>query len=77
MVAILPGNNPLLVPPAALALSYLQVGGDMLSRNFEVPAELVGLVQALVILFATATAITRNPKLLRLLGRRRASADVA
>lgn len=70
VVAILAGNNPLLVPPAALALSYLQVGGDMLSRNFAVPAELVGLVQALVILFATATAITRNPRLLRLLRRR-------
>ena len=72
VVAILAGNNPLLVPPAAFALSYLQVGGDLLARNYAVPAEVVGLVQALVILFATATAITRNPRLLRLLapGRR-------
>lgn len=77
VVAILAGNNPLLVPPAALALSYLQVGGDLLSRNYDVPAEVVGLVQALVILFATATAITRNPRLLRLLGGRRGAADVA
>ena len=67
VVAILAGNNPFLVPPAALALSYLQVGGDLLARNYEVPAEAVGLVQALVILFATATAITRNPRLLRLI----------
>ncbi len=71
VVAILAGNNPLLVPFAALALSYLQVGGDMLSRTTSVPAELVGLVQALVILFATATAITRNPRLLRLFAARR------
>ena len=42
VVAILAGNNPLLVPPAALALSYLQVGGDLLSRNYAVPAEVVG-----------------------------------
>jgi ABC-type uncharacterized transport system permease subunit len=76
VVAILAGNNPLLVPPAAFALSYLQVGGDLLARNYAVPAEVVGLVQALVILFATATAITRNPKLLRLLAPRKA-ADVA
>jgi len=74
VVAILAGNNPFLVPPAALALSYLQVGGDLLARNYAVPAEAVGLVQALVILFATATAITRNPRLLRLI-RPRAAAE--
>jgi simple sugar transport system permease protein len=70
VVAILAGNNPYLVPPAALALSYLQVGGDLLARNFDVPAEAVGLVQAMVILFATAGAITRSPRLRRLLGGR-------
>lgn len=77
VVAILANNNPLLVPPAAFALSYLQVGGDLLARNYDVPAEVVGLVQALVILFATATAITRNPRLLRLFAPRRAAGDVA
>ena len=75
VASLLAGNNPLLVPLAALALSYLQVGGDMLSRNFTVPSEVVGIVQALVILFATATAITRNPRLRRLLGGRRAEAE--
>ncbi len=77
VVAILAGNNPLLVPPAAFALSYLQVGGDLLSRNYAVPAEVVGLVQALVILFATATAITRSPWLARLWARRKEWRDVA
>ncbi len=70
VVAILAGNNPFLVPPAALALSYLQVGGDLLARNFDVPAELVGIIQALVILFATAAAITQNPRLVAWLRRR-------
>jgi simple sugar transport system permease protein len=65
VVAILAGNNPFLVPLSAFALSYLQVGGDLLSRDYAVPAELVGVIQALVILFATATAITRNPSVLR------------
>ena len=63
VVAILARNNPWLVPPAAFALSYLQVGGDMLARDFDVPSEVVGIVQALVILFATATALTQNPRL--------------
>ncbi len=63
VVAILAGNNPFLVPPAALALSYLTVGGDLLAENFDVPSEVVGLIQALVILFATAAAITQNPRL--------------
>jgi simple sugar transport system permease protein len=74
VVAILASNNPYLVPPAALALSWLQVGGDMLARDYDVPSQLVGLIQALVILFATATAITQNPRLRGwLAGRRRAA----
>lgn len=77
VVAILAGNNPLLVPPAALALAYLQVGGDLLARNYEVPAEVVGLVQALVILFATATALRRAGWLARLWAWRRERRDVA
>ena len=75
VVAILAGNNPALVPPAALALSWLRVGGDLLARNYDIPAEVVGLVEALVILLATATAITRNPALLaRLRGRKAVAA---
>jgi simple sugar transport system permease protein len=75
VAALLANNNPLLVPLAAFALSYLQVGGDLLSRNFTVPAEVVGIVQALVILFATATAITRNPRLRRWLSARKPEAE--
>ncbi len=74
VVAILAANNPLLVPPAAFALSYLQVGGDLLARDYDVPSEVVGIVQALVILFATATALTRNPRLRALFRSRRADA---
>ena len=73
VVAILAGNNPWLVPPAALALSWLQVGGDLLARNTAVPSEVVGLIQALVILFATATALTQNPRLRAWLAARRAA----
>ncbi len=74
VVAILAANNPFLVPPAALALSYLQVGGDLLARDYDVPSEVVGIVQALVILFATATALTQNPRLRALFRPRTAEA---
>jgi len=54
VVAILAGNHPLLVVPAAFALAALQVGGDLLARNFNVPLEMIGLIKALVILLSTA-----------------------
>ena len=65
-VAILARDNPLLLIPSALFFAYLQVGGDLVARNFDVPIEGVGLINALVLLIASATAIIRNPKLLRL-----------
>lgn len=72
-VAILARNNPFLVIPAALFMSYLQTGGDLLARNYDVPSELVGLIQALVILGVSADALVRNPALGRWLGARAAA----
>lgn len=69
-VAILARNNPFLVIPAALFMAYLQVGGDLLARNYDVPSELVGLIQALVILAVSAEYLVRNPTLVRWLVRR-------
>ncbi|WIY54576.1 ABC transporter permease [Devosia sp. YIM 151766] len=66
-VAILARENPFLVIPAALFLAYLQVGGDSLARNLDVPSEVVGLVTAAIMLVATATAIFRHPAFLRLI----------
>ncbi|WP_296001755.1 ABC transporter permease [Rugamonas sp.] len=54
VVAILAGNHPLLVVPAAVALAMLQVGGDLLARNFNVPLEMTGLIKALLIFLSTA-----------------------
>lgn len=65
-VAILARDNPILIIPSALFFAYLQVGGDLVGRNFDVPIEGVGLINALVLLIATAAAIIRNPKLLQL-----------
>jgi simple sugar transport system permease protein len=69
-VAILARNNPFLVIPAALFMSYLQTGGDLLARNYDVPSELVGLIQALVILGVSADYLMRNPALGRWLAAR-------
>ncbi|KRA95571.1 ABC transporter permease [Devosia sp. Root685] len=72
-VAILARDNPLLLIPSALFLAYLQVGGDLVGRNFDVPIEGVGLINALVLLIATAAAIIRNPMLLRLVSGERSA----
>lgn len=67
VVAILARENPWLLIPAALFLSYLQVGGDLVARNFDIPNQVVGLIQALILILITASAIIRNPRLLGLL----------
>jgi simple sugar transport system permease protein len=69
-VAILARDHPGLVIPAALFLGWLQVGGDLVARNFDVPNEAVGLMQALLLIAVTAAALTRNPRLLRAFGAR-------
>lgn len=71
VVAILARDHPLLLIPAALFLSYLQVGGDLVARNHDVPSEVVGLIQALILIFVTASVITRNPRLLAWIAGRR------
>ena len=69
-VAILARDHPGLIIPAALFLGWLQVGGDLVARNFDVPNEAVGLIQALLLVAVTAAALTRNPGLLRAFGAR-------
>ncbi|MDR3473240.1 MAG: ABC transporter permease [Devosia sp.] len=69
-VAILARSHPALVVPAALFLGWLQVGGDLVARNFSVPNEAVGLIQALLLVAVTAAALTRNPRLLQAFGAR-------
>lgn len=73
-VAILARDHPALVIPAALFLGWLQVGGDLVARNFDIPNEAVGLMQALLLVAVTAAALTRNPRLLRAFGARQGAA---
>ncbi|EIV99400.1 ABC transporter permease [Thermoanaerobacter siderophilus] len=54
IVAILARNNPLLVPVAAIFLSYLRIGADLMARMTDIPSEVVSIIQALVIMLVAA-----------------------
>lgn len=54
LVAMLAKNNPLGVIGAALFLAYIRVGADMMSRYSDVPAEMISIVQAVILLLVSA-----------------------
>ena len=50
-------NNPLLVIPSALFLAYLKVGGSYMNLMGDVPAELVNVVEGVIILLISSEAL--------------------
>ena len=56
VVAIIARNHPLLVVVASLFLAYLRTGGQVLNLLSDVPAEMVLVIQSIIILFVTAEA---------------------
>lgn len=56
IIAILARNKPLLVPVAALFLAYIRSGADIMARMSDVPAEIVAIIQGVIILLVTAQA---------------------
>lgn len=54
IVAILARNNPALVPVGAFFLAYLRVGADIMSRMTDVQAEVISLIQGIVIMLIAA-----------------------
>lgn len=54
MVAAIAQRNPALVPVAALFLAYVRVGADVISRTSDVPAEIVSIIQGLIIMLVGA-----------------------
>ena len=54
-VAIL-ARTALLVPVAAVFLAYLRVGADVMALYADVSAEMVSIIQAVIILLVTAEA---------------------
>ncbi len=56
IVAIIGRNHPILIIFAALFLSYLRVGSQVLNLMADVPSELVAVIQAIIIILITAEA---------------------
>ena len=53
-IAILAGNNPLMVPFAAFFMAYLSKGCDLMATYANVPAQLISIVQGVIFLFFAA-----------------------
>lgn len=62
IVAIMAGNNPLLVPIAALFLGYLRTGAMEMARLSDVPNEVVYVIQAVMMLLVGAQAFAPRLK---------------
>ncbi len=62
IISILSKNNPLLVPVAAIFLAYLRVGADVMAMYSDVTAEMVSVIQAVIILLVTAEAFLAGYK---------------
>ena len=56
IVAIIGRNHPLLIIPASFFLSYIRVGGRVLNLMSDVPAEMITVIQSIIILLITAEA---------------------
>ncbi|MEA4812755.1 MAG: ABC transporter permease [Anaerolineaceae bacterium] len=56
IIATLAKMNPKNVPLAAFFLAYIRIGADILNRTSDIPAEVVSIVQATIILLIAAKA---------------------
>lgn len=56
IIATLARNNPIYVPISAFFLAYIRVGADILNRVTDIPAEIISVVQATIILLIAAQA---------------------
>lgn len=57
VVALLARNNPLVAPFTGLLYAYLRTGAQVMERDANVSAEVVRIIQAVVILLITAEAL--------------------
>lgn len=77
IVAILARNNPLSIPLGALFLAYLRIGADIMARMTDVSAEMVTVIQGVMILLVTAQAFLAGWKHRVVVKEATESADVA
>lgn len=62
LISILARGNPILVPVAAFFLSFVRIGAEILNRTSDIPAEIVSVVQATIILLIAAQAFLAKYK---------------
>lgn len=67
IIATLARNNPAFVPLAAFFLAYIRTGADIMNRSTDVPAEIVSIVQAVIIILIAAQAFLSNWKQKRII----------
>lgn len=54
MVAIMARYNPKFIPLTCFFLSYIRIGADVISRNSDVPVEIISIIQATIIILVCA-----------------------
>jgi general nucleoside transport system permease protein len=62
LVALLAKNNPISVIGAALFLAYIRIGADQMSIVSDVPAEIISIIQAVLILLISAEQFLKKWK---------------
>lgn len=60
LIAIVARYKAQYVPLAALFLAYLRTGADIMSRNTDIPFEIIKIIQAVVIVLISAQAILKG-----------------
>ena len=73
LIAIVARSRPLAVPVVALAYGYLRQGAQLMGLRSDVPTEMLGVVQALVILLVASSFTLPGRKWIARLTRRRAT----
>jgi len=77
IVAILARNNPKHVPFAAFFYAYLRIGANIMARRSDVPAEIILVVQGIIILLIVSKKLTAKLEYRSLLKKLDLKAEVA
>ena len=71
LITIVARNRPLAIPFVALGYGYLRQGAALMNYRADVPAEVIGIVQGVVILLvASSFTVPGKAMLARLMGNR-------
>lgn len=62
LIAIVAQFKPQFIPLSAFFLAYIRIGADIMSRETDVPSEIVAIIQAVVIVLISAEALLKGYK---------------